>query len=383
MSPQRILHVYKDIYPPVAGGIERHIDAIRRATPSWRHDVLVCAHGVRTIYRETPYGTEIHVAQFGRLLSAPLAPTFPLRLHHERKGALVHLHMPNPTGEASVLATSRRGPLIVSYHCDIFRQRALLPLYRPLVIACLRAADAVLVGSAALAESSPLIRAAAVSTTVVPYAVDVKRWAPGGAPPQAIADLRARYGAEHIVAVGRLVSYKGFERLIRQARRLSLPLVVVGDGPQREQLEAIIREERVGDRVHLAGRVTDDVLATHLAAASVFVMPSINRAESFGVATLEAQAAGLPVVATDVGTGTGEAFEPGQSGLLVPADSDDALVEALNELAAAPDRRRAMGEAGRRRVSERNSLVTLGTTLSDLYGDVSARCCETTTSARV
>jgi len=373
MSIDRVLHVYKDIYPPVPGGIERHIDTIRRATPGWRHDVLVCAHGLRTVRRDTPYGIETHVGQLGRLLSAPLAPAFPRRLRKQRRGALVHLHMPNPTGEASVLIAGRDGPLVATYHCDIFRQRALLPLYRPLVVACLRAADAVVVGSAALAATSPLIRAADVPTTIVPYGVDVERWAPGTASQEAIAGLRARYGAEHVLAVGRLVSYKGFERLVRLAHRVTLPLVIAGDGPQRGQLEALIERAGVADRVHLVGRVSDDRLAAHLAAAAVFVMPSINRAESFGLATLEAQAAGLAIVATDVGTGTGEAFAPGTSGLLVRADDDDALVAALNELAADPDRRRAMGEAGRRRVAERNSLATLGRALEELYTAACAR----------
>ncbi len=283
--------------------------------------------------------------------------------------------MPNPTGEASVLIAGRDGPLVATYHCDIFRQRALLPLYRPLVVACLRAADAVVVGSAALAATSPLIRAADVPTTVVPYGIDVERWAPGTASEEAVAGLRARYGAEHVLAVGRLVSYKGFERLVHLAHRLTLPLVIAGDGPQRGQLEALIERAGVADRVHLVGRVSDDRLAAHLAAAAVFVMPSINRAESFGLATLEAQAAGLAIVATDVGTGTGEAFAPGTSGLLVRADDDDALVAALNKLAADPERRRAMGEAGRRRVAERNSLATLGRALEELYAAavVSAR----------
>jgi rhamnosyl/mannosyltransferase len=143
--------------------------------------------------------------------------------------------------------------------------------------------------------------------------------------------------------------------------------VIVGDGPLRGDLESLIASERVGDRVHLAGRVSDDELAAHLAAAQIFVMASINRAESFGVATLEAQAAGLPVVATDVGTGTGEAFAPGESGLLIDSDDDTALVTALNELASAPERRRAMGEAGRRRVLERNSLAALGAGLTRVY----------------
>jgi glycosyltransferase involved in cell wall biosynthesis len=279
----------------------------------------------------------------------------------------VHLHMPNPTGEASVLLAGGDVPVVASYHCDIFRQRALVPAYRPLVVACLRRADVVVVGSEGVARGSAFINAAAVQTTLVPYAVDVERWAPGRVPPEDVAALRARHGGAYILAVGRLVAYKGFDRLIGLARRLILPLVIVGDGPLRGDLQALIDGARVGDRVQLVGRVSDDQLAAHLAASEIFVMASVNRAESFGVATLEAQAAGLPVVATDVGTGTGEAFAPGESGLLVDADDDEALVAALNELAMMPDRRRAMGEAGRRRVLERNSLTALGTSLTDVY----------------
>lgn len=367
MSAERVLHVYKDVFPPVAGGIERHIDAIRRAVPDRRHDVLVCAHGPRTIRRETPYGSETHVAQLGRLLSAPLAPTFPLHLRRRRAGALVHLHMPNPTGEASLLLAGRGVPVVASYHCDIFRQRALIPAYRPLVVACLRRADAVVVGSEGLSRNSPLLGAAGVPMTIVPYAVDVERWAPGTVADEDVAALRDRLGGDHILAVGRLVSYKGYDRLIRLARRLALPLVIVGDGPLRGELRELVAAEGLGERVHLAGGVSDDMLAVHLAAADVYVMASVNRAESFGVATLEAQAAGLPVVATDVGTGTSEAFAPGESGLLVPAGDDDALVAALNELAAAPERRRAMGAAGRRRVTERHSLPALGAAMSEVY----------------
>jgi glycosyltransferase involved in cell wall biosynthesis len=99
----------------------------------------------------------------------------------------------------------------------------------------------------------------------------------------------------------------------------------------------------------------------------MFALPSWNRAEAFGIALLEAQAAELPVIATDVGTGTSEAFAPGETGLLIPPDDVPALAAAANELLDDPARARAMGQAGRKRVELLNSHETLARGLRAVY----------------
>ncbi len=96
----RVLHVYKDVYPPVVGGIEKHIDVLRRHMPDVRSDVIVCSGSSRTSRHRGSYGEEIKVGELGRLLSVPVAPTFPLHLARQRPDVL-HLHMPNPLGELS------------------------------------------------------------------------------------------------------------------------------------------------------------------------------------------------------------------------------------------------------------------------------------------
>jgi glycosyltransferase involved in cell wall biosynthesis len=380
----KVVHVYKDIYPPIMGGIERHIDSIRKALPDVEQDVLACARQVRTIVRRAPErGTEVLTGEFGRVLSTPLAPSFPIWLHRIARDAIVHLHMPQPIGELSALTLPDGAPLVVTYHADIYRQRWLLFLYRPLILKCLREADAVIAGSESLRTRSPLLVQSGVPIDVVPYAIDVDTWAPEHSNRLLVDEIRERYGEQHLLAVGRLVPYKGFDRLIAAAERLAWPVVIVGEGVLRKQLENEIASRGVAGRIHLVGRVDDERLAAHFAAASAFVLPSWNHAEAFGIATLEAQAAELPVIVTDVGTGTTEAFLPGETGFAIPPNSIEALTAAVAELAADPEGSREMGRRGRRYVTEHHSLRTLGTSLQQVYERVSTETADTSTADRV
>jgi glycosyltransferase involved in cell wall biosynthesis len=377
----KIVHVYKDIYPPIMGGIERHIDSIRRALPDVEQDVLACSRQVRTIVRRAPgRGTDVLIGELGRVLSTPLAPSFPVWLHRIAQDAIVHLHMPQPIGELSALTLPEDVPIVVTYHADIYRQRWLLFLYRPLILKCLRKANAVIAGSESLRRRSPLLVQSWVPIDVVPYAIDVEKWAPEHANRSLVEEIRERYGERHLLAVGRLVPYKGFDRLVAAAERLAWPVVIVGEGVLRRQLENEIASRGVADRIHLVGQVDDERLAAHFAAASAFVLPSWNHAEAFGIATLEAQAAELPVIVTDVGTGTTEAFLPGETGFAIPPNSITALTAAVAELAADLEGSLEMGRRGRRYVTEHHSLRILGTSLRHVYDRVSAEPADPSTA---
>jgi phosphatidylinositol alpha-1,6-mannosyltransferase len=134
-------------------------------------------------------------------------------------------------------------------------------------------------------------------------------------------------------------------RLVPEAR-----LRIVGDGPRRAELAELARQLGVGDRVELAGRVSDEELERAYASAAVFALPS--RQEGFGIVYLEAWRHSLPVVAGDADAGA-EVVEPGVTGLLVPPGDARALAEALADLLRDPERRRRMGEAGRAAVAQR------------------------------
>jgi len=364
-----VVHVYNDVFPPVLGGIEKHIDLITKALPDIRSDVIVCARSRtgRTGRRGT--GTEVAVAELGpRVWSVPVSPGLPRAVHNS--GAdVVHLHMPNPLGELAVLTGARR-PLVCSYHADVVRQARVAPAYRLLVQACLGRAAEVVVGTRRLAETSPLLGQFAQSATVLPYFLDTELCSPAQVPAQDRARLRSRYRGPIVLAVARLVHYKGLDVLIEAARSLAASVVIVGDGP----LAASLREQaRDVSNVHLVGSVDEAELRSHLAAADCFVLPSTNRAESFGIAALEAQAMGVPAVVTDVGTGTIEAIGPGETGLVVAPGDPSALAGAVRAILADPVRRGQMSRRARERAVELHSMRPAAERLRAIYARAASR----------
>jgi glycosyltransferase involved in cell wall biosynthesis len=158
-----------------------------------------------------------------------------------------------------------------------------------------------------------------------------------------------------VLAVGRLVANKGHDRLIRavalaRAKGAPLQLTIVGRGPEEPQLRNLVRELGLDGVVTLAGGIGDDELDGLYRDADVFALLSVpvaGEVEGFGIVFLEANSYELPVVAGRSG-GSTDAVEDGVSGIVV--DDEHAAADALAALATDPERRRALGVAGRKRL---------------------------------
>jgi sugar transferase (PEP-CTERM/EpsH1 system associated) len=145
-------------------------------------------------------------------------------------------------------------------------------------------------------------------------------------------------------------------------------LVIVGEGPERIEIERVLGEARIADRAWIPG-ARDDVAAI-LRGLDVFVLPSI--AEGISNTILEAMASGLPVIATAVG-GNVETVEDGVTGEIVPSQDADALAAAMKRYALEHVRARAHGRAGRERALQRFSLDTMVGEYAALYDRLLAR----------
>lgn len=160
--------------------------------------------------------------------------------------------------------------------------------------------------------------------------------------------LRARLGvaatAPLLLFVGRLQPWKGVETAIRALPQIpQAVLLIAGDGEDRARLAAIANELGLNERVRFLGSVPRLQLPALYASVDLLVATS-HASETFGIGPVEAQACGLPVVATRFG-GFPEVVAAGKTGLLVPPRDPAALAAAVNELLADPGRRAAMAAA--------------------------------------
>jgi len=166
----------------------------------------------------------------------------------------------------------------------------------------------------------------------------------------------------------KLTSYGALARALGQLRDLSWRLLVAGDGPSRTEVEAAFAAEVPGRTAFLGALSLDEVAATY-AAADLCVWPAVN--EAYGMAMLEAQAAGLPVVSCAT-RGVPDVVEHGRTGLLAPGGDESALAGLLRELLLDPGKRARLGSAAATFVADERSLPATVARLRELFARIPA-----------
>ena len=207
--------------------------------------------------------------------------------------------------------------------------------------------------------------------TQVALGVDFRAWVP--------KERRTdRSGGPSLLTIARLVEFKGVEYALRAVALLAprypgLKYRVIGDGPLRASLEKLSRELRIENQVEFLGVRPQEELTAAYEQADLFVLPSIlgrnAGTETQGVVLIEAQAMGVPVVASRVG-GIPDSLEDGVSGALVPERDPEALARKLSELIERRELWPEMGRAGQRFVKDKFDLRKLNDRLEELYRQV-------------
>jgi rhamnosyl/mannosyltransferase len=367
----RILHVYKDYYP-VLGGIENHVRLLAEGQTRRGHQVTVLVTSpTRRESDEVISGVRvIKAARLATVASAPISLSLVVWMRR-LLADITHLHAPYPIGELAWLVAGQTRRMVMTYHSDIVRQRALAFLYRPFLRVILRRADRILPTSPAYVASSPYLRDMAEKCTPIPLGIDVERFQQTDG--RKIAAIRQQFGGPLVLFVGRLRYYKGLQYLIRAMTKVpQAQLLIIGSGPMGPSWQKLSEALGVDRRVHFLGDIPDEDLPAYIHASDIFVLPSSHRSEAYGVSMLEALACGVPAISTELGTGTSYVNRDGVTGLVVPPRDADALAAAMNRLLTDDELRQRLGMGARQWAEREFSYERMVERVLAIYEEVLA-----------
>lgn len=342
-----VLQVNK-FYHPEVGGIEHVVQNIAEGLPSTYQTRVLAARSRGFGCHQRYNGVHIKKASsLGVAMSVPLAPSFPLQLRTAARNAdIVHHHLPNPLSTVSQLTVGTGdSTIIATYHSDIVRQGTVLKVYRPVLERFLDRVDRILVTSDRLLDHSEILEPYEDKCLFVPLSVDLDA-IDAEDPPELDIDTTGPV----VLFVGRLNYYKGIEYLVDAMANIEATLLVAGDGERRSALKQRARDQGVDEHIQFLGYVSDTKLASAYRAADLFVLPSVEPSEAFGIVQLEAMARELPVVNTSLPTGVPWVSQDGETGLTVPPRDAIALADAINTLLEDDELRRRYGKKARKRI---------------------------------
>jgi len=330
----KILQIHK-LYYPVFGGIERHVQLISEGLRDRAYiEVLVCKAKGRGDTKLINGVKVSYASSLGVYTGMPISITFPFVLKAKSSRVdILHFHLPFPLADLSYMLMASKGKkIIVTYHSDIVRQKRLAKLYKPFLHQFLGRADRIIVTSGHLLESSEHLSPYKDKCIVIPLSIDPSRFKLPSNYDSHFEHRDASRDEKIVLFVGCLTYYKGLSYLIEAMPHVEARLLIVGDGELRSQLEEQCRSLGVDGRVTFLGNVSDDSLGCYYRMCDVFVLPSTEKSEAFGLVQLEAMAHGKPVVNTDLPTAVPHISIHGKTGLTVPPRNAKALAEAMNSI---------------------------------------------------
>jgi glycosyltransferase involved in cell wall biosynthesis len=332
----RIVHV-SDCYAPRTGGIESQVRDLARGQAAAGHEVHVVTatpgeSGERGGVVQDDDGVQVH--RFGTRMpfDLPINPAAPPRIRallRDLRPDVVHVHagVLSPFAyDGARVALGEAVPLAITWHCML---DGVVPVLRAAVRRSRWRRAPVALSAVSRVAADRVVAVFGAPVGVLPNGLDLELWRPGEPAPsgvlRCVATMRLAPRKRGLALIGII------EDATIQLEPGELSLDLIGDGPAWRRIQRRVARRGLGDVVTVRGRLDKAQIRATYAHADVFVAPAVL--EAFGIAALEARAAGLAVVARR-GTGIEEFVTDGVDGLLV--DDDAGMARALVRLATHP-----------------------------------------------
>lgn len=348
MRKINVLQVNK-MYYPVTGGVEKVVQQISEGINELEDieiEVLACEKKGLGI-TELINNIKIYKASsLGIFFSMPLSITFPFlfsKLIKEKD--IVHIHLPNPLSDLSLKLSNYRGKVVVSWHADIVKQKKILKLIRPLITSTLKRADMIIVATEGHIEGSEFLKPFKDKCVVIPFGIEKEN-----IPMQPSFQNNQ---VKRILFVGRLVTYKGIDILLKSLQDIdNFKLYIIGTGIEENNLIDLCNELNLQEKVVFLGAVDDYQLKEQYEKADIFILPSITKAEAFGLVQIEAMSYGIPIINTQLNSGVPFVSIDGETGITVEPGNIKELNSAIKKLIKDDELRISYGENAYKRVKK-------------------------------
>jgi glycosyltransferase involved in cell wall biosynthesis len=277
---------------------------------------------------------------------------------------IVHAHSPIPYSDLPALLYAKRKklPFVLTYQFDgvetggSFARNAGVSLYNKLFIhRVLKSADTIIATTKSYAKESPFLRRYLDKIVVIPNGINIEEVTTPVTKEKSREILGLPQDSEIILFFGSLVEYKGPDILLKAFKLVknvfpSAKLIFAGRGHMDNELKETAKQMKIYDDVIFTGFVEDNEKPLYYKAADIFCLPSTTLAESFGIVNLEAMAAGLPIVSSDLG-GIPDIVKNGVNGLLAKPYDFETVAKHLTKLLKNGEMREEMGQNGLKMVN--------------------------------
>ena len=358
-------------YYPVFGGMERTMYEITEGfnAEGITCDVLCSNTKPHSEVSRFDHYTVYRAASYGLINSAPISPKLISKLWKLHKSYdIIHIHHPDPMAFLALFLVRPDAKVVIQWQSDIVRQASMLKLFLPLQNWALRRADSIIAATDAYAQHSPHLKPYLDKVEIIPIGISKE---PLHSNKERVAEIKEQYQNKKIVlAFGRLVSYKGFDYLIESARYLSdhYTVLIGGGGPEEKNLRDLIETYQLEDKVHLLGHVEESDKYNYYQAATLFCLPSVTKAEAYGVVLLEAMAFGKPVVSSKIEeSGMVWVNQDQVTGLQVPPREPEALAAAIEKIGNDPVLYQSFSKNAKKRFETLFTRRTMLDNLKKLY----------------
>jgi 1,2-diacylglycerol 3-alpha-glucosyltransferase len=343
---------FTNFYLPVINGVVRSVESFRSELTSQGHNVFVFAQTDSEYEDEAPFIFRFPSLTLPMQVNVPaVIPVSPFvdQLLPALKLDVIHTHHPILLGQtAAAKAEELELPLVFTFHTQYREYTHYLPLPQEAIqeflkdaiqnwlVSFMQKCQHIVIPSRSMKEILARDYGLRDRYTVIPTGIDLE--------PYRKADgrsLRSKLGWQNekvLISSGRLAKEKNWDTLLKAAKKVhqkhpNVRLVLVGDGPEKETLQDLAAELGITERVTFTGELPFSDVILYLKAADLFGFASVT--ETQGLVTMEALAAGLPVIAVDA-SGTRDIVDDGEQGYLVSNDAD-ALAESIIRLLDSPE----------------------------------------------